>query len=297
MTSETRFTLSFGGAASDESLIDLYDVSQALIGFQRSIALTAHLVLNGKIITQAPSLKGAKIYAMPAAEGSWKMTAIVLAGATGIYNLGTAQSNSPIGHLMFSLYDYVVSESLGVHVDYNSTLGKLYDEAKRNKVRLPVVKESQADSLIEKCSTAIREMHRPIYKTRTATDAVITGNYSGRENKLKTTLTLETFDFIHETRTADTPDVLEGRVSSYNSNTFKGRIYVAAFARPVSFELQPNARSQRSIRLITTSLRHSALKRFNEPGSLVHCVAFQNMSRTGHLKSLTISKVSDAPFS
>jgi hypothetical protein len=297
MDGAVAFTLSYQGNESDSNAIDLYDVAQALVGFQRSLALTAHLVLNDEIITQAPSLKGARIYVVPAEPGSWKITAWILAGATGLYNLGAAQSNSPLGHLMFSLYDYVISESLGVHVDYNKSLGQLYEQAKKAKVALPAIRESQADSLLEKTERAIVEMHRPIFKTESASSASIEATVNGQKRPLSTTLDLETYDFIHESRTAETPQLIEGRVSSYNSNTFKGRIYVAKYGRPVAFEISPPARSQRAVRLVTTSLRHNALKQHREAGAVVHCVAFEKTSRSGHLKSLLITKVSDVPLS
>src|SRR6266404_3669458 len=119
MEASVKFTLSFEGAASDQHLIDLYDVSQALIGFQRSLALTSHLVINDEIITQAPSLKGASILALPPKEGSWEIVGLVITGVAAVgYKLGTAPRNTPLGHLIFSLYDYVVKESLGFHVDY-----------------------------------------------------------------------------------------------------------------------------------------------------------------------------------
>lgn len=57
MEASINFDLSFGGGITDRHQIDFYDVSQALIGFQRSLALTTHLVVNGEIITQSPSLK------------------------------------------------------------------------------------------------------------------------------------------------------------------------------------------------------------------------------------------------
>lgn len=296
MNGAVAFTLSYQGNESDRNAIDFYDVSQALVGFQRSLALTTHLVLNDEIITQSPSLKGARIYAVPAEPGSWKITAWVIAGATGIYNLGTAQSNSPLGHLMFSLYDYVISESLGVHVDYNKSLGQLYEQAQKAKVNLPVIRESQADSLIEKTERAIVEMHRPIFKTESASSASIEAIVDRRKRPLSTTLDIETYDFIHESRTAETPQTIEGRISSYNSNTFKGRIYVQKYGRPVAFEISPPARTQKAVRLITTSLRHNALKQHAEPASVVHCVAFEKTSRSGHLKSLIITKVSDVPL-
>lgn len=291
-----RVTLQYDGAEADEHIVDMYDVSQALLAFQRSLALTTHLVLNGEIITQAPSLKGARIYSMPPEAGSWKTTAVIAALGTGIYSIGTVQNNTPLGHLIFSLYDYVISESLGVHVDYNKSLGQLVEESRRANSKLPALREPQADSLIEKCSTAIREMHRPLYKTHTATTGVITGNVAGGIVPLQTKLTLQTYDYIKETRLGDVPEVLAGRITSYNANTYKGRIYIHEFGRPVSFELTLNAQSNESVRVITTSLQLNATKQGGKPGGLVHVIALKNTSRTGQLKSLFIKRISDVPL-
>ena len=292
---QVRFQFSFSGGYADENALDLYDAAQALLGFQRSLALTTHLVLNGKIITQTPYLKGARIYALPPEAGSWKVQAVIAIGLTGLYNLGTAQSNSPLGHIMYSLYDYVVSESLGVHVDYNKTLGVLYEEAKANKLKLHPVTQSQADSLIEKCENAIQEMHRPIYMSQTAESAEISCTLDMQDHQLHTNLDMESYHFIHQTRQADAPEEVEGRISSYNVNTFKGRIYVPAFGRPISFELSPKARTRDAARVITTSLHHNATNQGGASGSVVHAVVFRNTSKTGHLKRLTITAISNAP--
>ncbi len=156
-----KFELVYEGGAADEHLIDLYDVSQALIGFQRSIALTCHLIINGEIITQAPALKGAQILAHPADEGSWKMVATVLAG---IYMIGTAPKDTPLGHIVYSAYDYIVSESLGIHVDYDKSLGELFEEYNQNNPNKVKIEQHKLDSLMEKCNTAITDIHRPIFK-------------------------------------------------------------------------------------------------------------------------------------
>src|SRR6187549_2237579 len=137
-----EFTLSYGGSDSELHRIDLYDISQALIGLQRSLALTTHLVLNNEIITQSPSLKGAHIFAMPPDEGSWRIKVAIIAGtATALYNLGTAPKDTPLGHLIYSAYDYVLPESLGVHVDYDRTLGQLYKESRGEGQKLPPPRE------------------------------------------------------------------------------------------------------------------------------------------------------------
>lgn len=282
------FTLSFRGGEADKNLIDFYDVSQALVGFERSLALTVHLALNSKVITHAPALKGAQILAYPAEPGSWKMTAVVL--ATGLYNLGTADRHTPIGHLVHSLYDYVVSESLGVHVDYEKSLGQLVEEhAKATGQK--VLRQSQADSLIEKCEIAIREMHRPISKSQTADGARIKAVIEGKPIPIRTKLTYETYEYIHETRTSDEPVEFVGLVTSYNINTFKGRIYSKQYGRPIPFVLADTARGQRMIRMVASSLRASAMKDQLDRARLLRIKAFVNTSRSGQVKGFIVVSV------
>ncbi len=291
------FSLSFSGADSEEHEIDLYDVSQALIGFQRSLALTTHLILNDTIITQAPSLKGAQIFALPAEEGSWKISAGILILGTASYHVTTAPKDTPLGHIIYSAYDYVVSESLGVHVDYDKSLGQLYEETKRKNIKLPVVREAQLDSLIEKCGTAIKEIHRPIYKTKTATQANITSNIGNtRKLPLGPTFSIESFEYLVEEYLEEEIDIISGYVSSYNSNTYKGRIFVPDEERPVSFELSKMCRDERSLRFIVNSLSENALRNFDNDSRLIYCRIKRNKSKSGHLKSYVIISVSNVPF-
>ncbi|CAK6715064.1 MULTISPECIES: DUF7946 domain-containing protein [Vibrio] len=291
MNNNIEFTLSYEGGASDHHEIDFYDVSQALIGFQRTLALTTHLVLNNKIITQAPALKGAKILALPPEEGSWKITASIVLG--GLYTFGTAPSNTPIGHIVYSLYDYVVSESLGFHVDYDKSLGKLYEEAKEQNKALKVIKQHQADSLIEKCSTAISDIHRPITKNKTALEANICASINGVNKPISARFNEDTFSYIQELITLDTHEVIYGRVSSYNSNTFKGRIYVVAEGRPVSFELFGRARTPASLQLIVASLSANVQKNHDDPLSNLFCRVKRITTKSGLLKSYEVYAVSN----
>lgn len=294
MSHSVQFTLSYTGHSSEYHKVDLYDVAQALIGFQRSLALTTHLVLNDEIITQSPSLKGAEIYASPAEDGSWKITAvIIIAGLSAIYKLGTAPKDTPIGHLIHSAYDYVISESLGFHVDYDKSLGQLYEENKEPNQRLPKVEQYQLDSLIEKCSTAITEIHRPIYKTRTAESAKIVTTLGSQKIPISPTFSIETYEYMHEVFTEDVSEIIQGRISSYNSNTFKGRIYATEEGRPVSFELSENIRNDHTVQLIVASLSENALRRYDSKWSVVYCRVFKNKSKLGHLKSYKIIEVAN----
>ena len=170
-----------------------------------------------------------------------------------------------------------------------------YEEAKAKRLTLHPVTQSQADSLIEKCENAIQEMHRPIYMSQTAESAEISCTLNNQDHQLHRNLDMESYNFIHQTRQADAPEEVEGRISSYNVNTFKGRIYVPAFGRPISFELAPKARTRDAARVITTSLHHNATNQGSVSGSVVHAVVLRNTSKTGHLKRLTVTAISNAP--
>ncbi|WP_446697230.1 DUF7947 five-stranded beta-barrel domain-containing protein [Vibrio cholerae] len=87
-------------------------------------------------------------------------------------------------------------------------------------------------------------------------------------------------------------EVIYGRVSSYNSNTFKGRIYVVAEGRPVSFELFGSAKSASSLQLIVASLSANVQKNYSDPLSNLFCKVRRITTKSGLLKSFEIYAVS-----
>jgi hypothetical protein len=166
-----EITLSYEGSQANENLLDFYDASTALIGFQRSLALTAHLAVNGEIITQSPSLKNASILIRPPEDGSWKAVAVV--GGL-LFAGGQSSHDSVVGHVFTSIYDYVISESLGFHVDFDKTLGVSIEEAQRQTDAVPKELDSgKIDALIEKTENAFKQMHRPIIESKTANTAIV----------------------------------------------------------------------------------------------------------------------------
>ncbi|MFH7325276.1 hypothetical protein ACHHTY_02120, partial [Desulfurivibrio sp. C05AmB] len=140
--------------------------------------------------------------------------------------------------------------------------------------------------------TAVKDMHRPIYKTGTASRAAIATEFPSRLIvPVKATLTNETYQHLQEEYRSDDVEIFGGHVSSYNSNTYKGRIYIKDIGRPVSFELAPNARNYDSVSIITSSLDANAVRRHSPELSLIYCHAYKNESKSGYLKSLTITHV------
>jgi antitoxin component of RelBE/YafQ-DinJ toxin-antitoxin module len=284
LTDIVKFIISFEGNSSDSHRIDLYDIAQALTGFQRSLALTTHLILNDQVITQAPSLKNAEIYSLPPEDGSWKMTAVI---CTALYSLSTAPKDTPLGHIIYSAYDYVISESLGVHVDYDKTLGKLYKESKNKK--LPKIKQYQLDSIIEKCSFSIKEMHRPIYQTQTATKATISAIVNNKSLPISSQLSLDTYAHLKEELISSEEKTVEGYISSYNINTYKGRIYIPTEGRPIPFELSESIKNKKTVEIVVDNLSKNALNA--QDIKKIKCIVFEVRSNSAKLKRYIVKKI------
>lgn len=281
-----KFVLSYDGNDADNHQIDFYDVSQAMIGFQRSLAITTHLVLNGQVITQAPSLKNARIIASPPKEGSWEIIATILAGT---YALGTAPQSTPLGHLIYSAYDYVVSEYLGFHVDYEQSLGQQYEKLKSSGADVPILDQSRFDSAMEKCEKAIQDMHRPIFATETASSASISKIFNGIKTPISTSLDINTYGFIKETIQDDSLSEYSGRVSSFNANTNKGRIYAITEKRPIPFILSDRAKTAENQIKLAESLATNVRSRFQSGEVTVS--GYKLMSKMGHLKGVMITNI------
>ena len=288
------FVLSFEGNDAEDHELDFYDAAQAMVGFQRSLAVTTHLVLNGQVITQAPSLKNARIVVIPPLEGSWKVKASVVGSLlVGAYYAGTAPTDTPLGHLLHSAYDYVIAESLGFHVDYEKSLGEQYEELKEQGTpNLPHLDQSRFDSVIEKCERSIVEMHRPIVKSETATSAQISYFNNRREYRFDYRLSASSYDYMVEDIRDIRPEDILGRISSYNINTYKGRVYVEGERRSIPFVLGDQARGIDDVSQVTRSLSRNAAGRSYEGGDF-YFRAFANRSKNGRLKYYHIVEVLD----
>lgn len=284
-----KFGLTFHGGLADDHLLDFYDASQAFSGLHRSLALTTHLIINEEIITKAPSLRGAKIYVRPPEKGSFTIVALVGIGASAIYKAGTAPPDTPLGHLISSGYDYVVKNTLGFHVNYDESLGQSLAKHNKRKALPP----SKFDSLCEKIENPIKQMHRPIIGGSKATYGAL-GPVGNSSVPRIANLDTETFEYVSATKRSDFPITLEGMVSSFNVNTFQGRIYVPAQGRPIPFKLLDLAQGSRQKGLVAQSLAKNAVE---DSDALIRITAFKSESNDGRLKRLDVVDVTRASTS
>jgi hypothetical protein len=145
--------------------------------------------------------------------------------------------------------------------------------------------------VIEKCEAAIKQMHRPMVFSETAAHAKITAQVNHRNFSIGRYLDLETYEYIAFTEESDNTSEIVGRISSYNMNTFKGRIYTATQNRPIPFELAEGAKTRGNINLITESLMRNSQDR-QDPRGEIRCQVYRFSSRSDRLKKVLITKVS-----
>ncbi len=280
----SKVSLKYEGQDSSEGRVDFYDVSQALMGFERSLALTSHLILNGEIIVQAPALKNCRIVLEPPTRGSWEIFAIILGG---LFAAGSVSKDSVVGHLICSAYDYIVKQTLGFNVDFDKTLGQQIEEAKKIAPELPRLTEDRFDSLIEKTEKALSDIHRPIVRSETASKATIRSHEKTTFRILGVPFTTKTYEHVSVTEQTDSTEIFIGRVSSYNVNTFKGRVFSEEEGRPVPFVLSDDCRDRRTVKKITNSLDLNAQYR-NDERANVKFTAYKNYSASHVLKGYFI---------
>lgn len=240
------------------------------------------------MITQSPSAKGFQLFVVPPEEGSWKTGINIIFGTALV--VGVASKDSALGFLAVSALDYVIQESLGIEVDFDKTLGKQLQEAKEDELIPQLLGADRFDSLIEKVEPGLRQCHRPIVFSETALNAQINYAVGRKTGTLDGFFDAETYEYISETIRAEDLEDFSGVVSSFNANTFNGRLYMKELQRTVPFELDAATRSVRSRTAIVGSLFESTSRR-NQFQERVTIRGFRNESVNGRLKKIYVTEV------
>lgn len=219
------------GNHAKNSSIDLYDLSMALNGFHRSLALTTHYFLHHEIITKAPFAKDVQIISTPPVEGSFEIDATVLITGAAVsalpvlYKIGTAPKDTVLGHIVWSLYDLVIHKSTGQHVDWDKSL--YFQSLEKHELET-----NRIESLAQKVETSVKNIHRPI-KTRSALSSSI-----AIDDQRAIALNSQTLDLTNKLIIDTDPRMISGRVAGYSANTRSGMVYSEEEKRAIPFELE-----------------------------------------------------------
>src|SRR3546814_1944334 len=113
----------------------------------------------------------------------------------------------------------------------------------RNKITA-----EKMDSLIEKTESSVADIHRPIAASKSSTSANIVGSDDfGNRHPVGPEMSILTYDYIAASRLEDGIFELDGIVSSFNLNSFKGRIFSLEDQRPIPFEILADRREGRIV--------------------------------------------------
>lgn len=296
-----EFVLQYQGLiASSQNSVQFYDFAHALVGFERAISLTTHLLINGEVLTQSPSTKGFQLVAVPFEEGSFASRVLMYIGGGSlslIMAAGVASPDSAFGWLARSALEYVIEETLGFEPNFDDSLGNQIEQYRLEQDDHPIsddLSQGRFDSLIEKIEPGLKAVHRPIIRSQSAEVAQIGYKVAGSEGYLGGYFSQETYDHIDRTITSDDFSTYEGNISSYNTNTFKGRIFVSQEKRTIPFELSDQARNIANINKITRSLSANGSARLSRPYNTqadISITGLRNESVHGRLKSIFVTDV------
>nr|WP_159453932.1 hypothetical protein [Ruegeria meonggei] len=245
--------------------------------------MTNHLLINGEVLTQSPSAKGFHQFILPPEEGSWKAGIGIFFGTA--LTIGVASKDSALGYLAVSALDYVLQQSLGFEVDFDETFGPQIERAREQQQIPQKIDAERFDSLIEKVEPGLRQCHRPIVFSETATNAQVTWRLPRQAGILDGFFDSETYEYVSQTLRQEDLEDFQGNISSYNVNTFKGRVYIKSMQRTLPFEIAPEARSPSALRAIVGSLYENSSNEHLFSADVV-LRGFRNESVNGRLKSI-----------
>lgn len=278
--------ISYEGSSSDIHRIDLYDVSRAMMGIHRSLAITTHLILNKSMISKCTALKNAEIISLPSEEGSWKMRIAIAVGSI-VTAAMVAPQNSFLGHVIYSAYDYVLSESVGIDLDYEKSLGKLYLENKDKNIYIP--EQHTLDEVADRCHNSLIDIHRPIYESKTAQTAQMKVFIGDKEIKFNSYFNQETFEYLSEEIYKDELFSITGRIVGFSATNYSGRISVDGIDRNIQFKLDSEVKTNENFEKIIESLKNSTLKNSTPINVTFDVKVIQ--TKKGKIKKYIVKKV------
>jgi hypothetical protein len=249
-----------------------YDASVALYGIARSLSITTHYVLHGKIIKKAPALRGAKVLVLPPREGSFDFIAPIV-------DFVSSRSE-----------DIALSLTVGMAGNYLVDLTKLLYRRLTGQSEQVVTgqveslrreKPGEVDALGDALEEDVVRMHRPL-------DGPVQyfNIYGGHQNIGQ--FDRATYDYAKTKILGENVEDFEGNVASFNANSLNGRFWLITDERTVSFNKDRDVVfSDQDRKLLAWSLNEYANGR---AGRLI-ISGIPLRSRQGNLKSVFVRRV------
>lgn len=200
-----------------------YDAAQALYGMARSLAVTTHYAINGRVIRQAPSLQGATILVSPPREGSFEFLFLVLADP-----IVQGVAGGVLANYITDITKYA----------YRKISGLPYSPDTEALQQVLDTHPGDIDALCDSIDSDVVRVHRPIENN--VNNFHIYGGHVqiGDFNR-------QTFDAAKFRELSRGEEVFVGRVAALNANSDHGRIWIADLGRTIAFQRDREVRRLR----------------------------------------------------
>jgi hypothetical protein len=258
---------------SREHSLDAYDASQALYGIARSLSIASHYAVNGKVIKQAPSLKGASVRVLPPNAGSFEVIVPVLLMAASPDVIATVSQN------VFSNFLTDI-----IRHSYRRLVGQPSppetDELRETLHLRPGDVDAMADAMEED----VNRIHRPIAKSNADQYNI---NIFGNNNKI-VVLNRDTHEFAKTKIPSSHQSNYFGHITSLNTNTMQGRFFVENEERNIGFSFEKGVKPSAAQRKLMAS---SLNEWVSEMRGFLWLEGYPLKSKSGILKHLFVTSV------
>lgn len=267
---EFKFTYYPVGGAST---LAAYDAAQALYGIARSLSITTHYVLNGRVIKQAPSLLHAQVMVAPPRAGSFEFIVPIVDLLTSKEVIAGTISTVG-GGLIVELTKLL----------YRRATGQPEKTSSDEIMRLQREKHGDIDALSEAVEQDVLRLHRPFNGPITHLNIYGGENYIGNFNH-------KTYDYAKTKTLSDEPEEFIGNVASFNANTLNGGLWLKDEERVVAFSKDRSVHFKEDERaLLAWSLNEYAHSRHG----LLRLTGFSLKSKQEQLKRIFVTAVKKA---
>lgn len=260
----TEFKIKFvyNGGHAEENRLDLYDGAQSLEGIARSLVITTHALINGRVRTHGDRAQGAEFYLHPSSRGSFIIEASVLLTGS-VVSAG----------VFYGFIKKTFRDAVGLESEEEVPTTPLRD-------RLEPIQGEISAALEAPLMTA----HRPILQNPEMTLAI-----TRPRGETLVTFDSDTGNALRSTEHPLATPII-GHVTRYNTISRWGRLYDRSRRKVISFLLSAEA-TEREKSLITWSLHQANLQR---DGTLsFHGTS--TVSPSGAIKRYNLITVSEAP--
>lgn len=198
--------------------VDLYDGAKTIFGLGRALQIAAHFLVNQEVIFQAPSARGVRLYLVPARRGSFDQLIQLVIEHKEIILVTAATTLTT--EVVRDFLGYVIRKSCGL-VAHASTY-VVREISKQMQADLEALEEAMLGPLVD--------AHRAIEKGSARTRLKLGGDQIEFDDR--------TYANVRDRILSPHKKTLAASVSSYNINSFKGRLYNPELGRTIPFKMR-----------------------------------------------------------